>query len=328
MKIFTLYQDKTTLNKADVYYYPLFYNELLCIGNKSIYFDSWFKAGLQYIGDLFNDNGSFLTLDEINKKYNLKINIVLYLGVKRAILKMFKVNNIGDNNLIDNGLKMYRPFIPPVFKLILKPESGAKRMYNVLQKHDSHMTIKQRWSEKLKETIDDDEWKAIFLLPFKINKDTKIQWFQYRINHRIIGTNYLLHKMKIVDSPTCSFCKNSDETIEHLFWDCPITANIINTIFPSHTLPFCNKKTFILGNVNNRTDAVNIMFILTKLYIYKCKMSLSMPTVDGAKKYMQLNYEIHKTAAHLENSINKFEATWNEALEITPFITPNLNCIQ
>ena len=44
--------------------------------------------------------------------------------------------------------------------------------------------------------------------------------FQYKIIHRILPTNSLLHKMKKVDSPTCPFCPSELHTIWHLFIEC------------------------------------------------------------------------------------------------------------
>ena len=63
-------------------------------------------------------------------------------------------------------------------------------------------------------------WKFVYELPFFLTKDSMLQWFQYRINHRLLGTNRLMFKMGIVDKENCSFCNHFSETILHLFWEC------------------------------------------------------------------------------------------------------------
>jgi hypothetical protein len=68
-------------------------------------------------------------------------------------------------------------------------------------------------------------WNGTYRLPFNITKDSNLQWFQYKVNHMILATNYLLHKMKINDVNTCSFCNNHIETIKHLFWDCQLSSS-------------------------------------------------------------------------------------------------------
>ena len=48
--------------------------------------------------------------------------------------------------------------------------------------------------------------------------------------HRIIPTNSFLHKIKLKNTNLCTFCKIHDETIEHLFFDCPVTQIFVKTI--------------------------------------------------------------------------------------------------
>ena len=118
--------------------------------------------------------------------------------------------------------------MPPLLQIILKNESGAKRLYTILNKNNEKPSVKAKWGIKLNTIINENEWNCIFELPFLITNDVKVQWFQYRIIHRILGTNSLLNKMKIIDDPLCTFCKQSEENLEHLFWECQISKAIID----------------------------------------------------------------------------------------------------
>jgi hypothetical protein len=42
---------------------------------------------------------------------------------------------------------------------------------------------------------------------------TKLHWFQFRINHNILATNYFLKKIKIIDDANCNICQKENETI-------------------------------------------------------------------------------------------------------------------
>jgi exonuclease III len=318
LQCFIQFQDKLDFIPANVYYYPVFYNDSIKIGNKSIYFDSWYKAGIHLIGDLFDDNGTFLSLKEINNKYNLNINFLLYSGVKQAIRAHFKNEKIEQKHKTNSYIE--RPFIPDILKIILKPESGAKRMYDVLNASNSIMSVKEKWASKIQITVSDEEWEKLFLMPFKINKEARLQWFQYRIVHRIIGTNYLLYKMNISNSPLCTFCNNRDETIEHLFWYCPATKHVIDDIFPIRIIPQCNIKNFILGYTDKMDYAINNMFIFTKLYIYQCKMSRTSPTTDGAKHYIRKQFENQRNAALYGKYQDKFDLSWRDIQDKITFL--------
>jgi hypothetical protein len=73
---------------------------------------------------------------------------------------------------------------------------------------------KTRWSELLE--IDNEEWKVNHILPFKPTKNSKLQWFQYRVINKIkLQTLFLIFKIKKVNSKLCTFCHREEETIEH-----------------------------------------------------------------------------------------------------------------
>ena len=63
----------------------------------------------------------------------------------------------------------------------------------------------------------DLNWEVIYQIPHVVTLDTKTRIFQYKLVNRIIYTNKSLYKMKMIDSPLCTFCKISDESLEHLF---------------------------------------------------------------------------------------------------------------
>ena len=65
-------------------------------------------------------------------------------------------------------------------------------------------------------------WKKIFTKTRKTTLDTQLRWFQLRILHRILPTNKYLCMCRIVESACCSFRKQEEETISHLFWHCNI----------------------------------------------------------------------------------------------------------
>ena len=61
--------------------------------------------------------------------------------------------------------------------------------------------------------------------------DNKIFEMQFKIMHRIIGTNKLLYKINKIESPACTHCHMYPETIEHLFYDCFIIKNFWFNLF-------------------------------------------------------------------------------------------------
>ena len=50
------------------------------------------------------------------------------------------------------------------------------------------------------------DWSKIYSLPFKRTKESKLQWFQVQVLHRILPTNNYLHKIGRVNSVLCYLC--------------------------------------------------------------------------------------------------------------------------
>ena len=121
--------------------------------------------------------------------------------------------------------------------------------------------------------MDNIERKNIHKLPFRITKNCKLQWFQYRIINRILGTNSFLFKIKIVNSKMCTFCQREEETIEHILWECEYVQAFLNE-FELYVEQKTNlqlvftKKSFILGILEINKGIQNTLILWLKYYIY------------------------------------------------------------
>ena len=97
-------------------------------------------------------------------------------------------------------------------------------MYNVLfEKSRTKLRCEEKWSLTLNKNFD---WKTVHYMSFYSTKSSKLHWFQYRIIHRILGTNKFLFKIKIKQSDKCTFCSEVTEDIEHIFWTCHKIADL------------------------------------------------------------------------------------------------------
>ena len=100
---------------------------------------------------------------------------------------------------------------------------------------------------------------------------------QLRILHRILPTNKYLCMCRIVESACCSFCKQEEETISHLFWHCDIVQvfwaklktalnesceNCFEPIFTETLVLFGVKENVVTDRV------IDLMILLAKNYIF------------------------------------------------------------
>ena len=95
----------------------------------------------------------------------------------------------------------------------------------ITRKKAPNILIQRKFVEPLasprlcRQGVDSSKLTAIYMLPFKITKETKLSIFQHEIIHHILPHGVLLHKMKIVNSPLCIHC-DSLETPAHMLVNC------------------------------------------------------------------------------------------------------------
>ena len=121
------------------------------------------------------------------------------------------------------------------------------------------------------------EWGRIFYDLRKITQDTKLLWFQMKILHRILSTNKYLKMIGIMYDDKCSFCKTSNEDINHLFWNCDIVQE-----FWLDFLGWVKTKCTHLDHIQLNLQFVifgygidrcfDFLLLLAKYFIYKCKI--------------------------------------------------------
>ena len=161
--------------------------------------------------------------------------------------------------------------------------------------------------------------KKIFALIFKLSKDTGLQWFQYRITHRILGTNSLLNKMGKSPTENCSFCKIEKESIRHLFWDCDITNYFWRELQRrinqkcGHASNLKLTQLFVLFGVetNINSDGVLDFIVLhAKSFLFYCKRTNKNPRLIDFICSLKERYSIERYNATLTFTRNTFDARW------------------
>ena len=203
LNAFVLLCSKQTVDSSNLYNYPLFYNEEILVNKKSIFNATCFEAGVFYVSDLMESRDKFMSHETFCSNFKIKINFLEFHGMVGAAKNFLKNNKIKDKNCLSNF--NIRPIMPPLIDIILRNTTGAKPFYNLINSNDDFPISQTSWEKTFLQKFDAAEWQNIYNLPFILSKNSNLQWFQYRLNHRIIGTNDLLFKMNITTDDKCTF---------------------------------------------------------------------------------------------------------------------------
>ena len=299
-----------------------FHREYIWFNNhiniKSENYTRWVKKGILTIGQLLNNNGRFLSLDEFNVKFGLRCNFLEFNGVIKAIPREWKTI-IYNTNILE--LTEHEPSICDV----INAERPGKLLYNILIDRNSKKPIAfYSWNNMMQ--IDEREFKEL-LLNYKISiTDLKLCEFQYKLLHRIVPCNNWLTKVGIKNNVKCDHC-DEIEDIEHLFWDCSKSNDFIRKcIMNLNRFGFnikLEKFSFLLGTgIANCDIVLFLIYSLIKYHLFKCKITEKQPNVFSLIIELKRIFELEKGLAIKKgkSSSLKFNYKWKNFLSDWGFI--------
>lgn len=301
------------LNSIQANAVNMWYNPEIKVGGSSVYYKRWFNAGITFLGDLVNPVGEFYTFREFLNTYNIRTHFLEFNGIIAALKKY--MNKKGITTL---SHKTYNPPIPLGYITIIKDKKGCKSIYLQIKKKQEFPKSLQKWTEDLRNIPNAIVLtEPIYDITFRVTKDPKLLWFQYRINHRILATNYLLKKMNITMSDDCTFCRNSPETLMHLFWNCDVCKRFWGQL-SQYVNSKCNtsmpnwKLSEILFGSKKLDSVINYVILQAKHFIYYSRIIKQIPMFEIFKKRLRTFYHIERYNALKQFQIQKFEATWEK----------------
>ena len=162
-------------------------------------------------------------------------------------------------------------------------------------------------------------WKDIYLLPRSATLDSKLREFQYKVLSRILYANKALHRMGIVNSPACTFCQVSDESLEHLFLHCPTSrafwlsvAKWLKSFFT--TIDVLTSTNITFGFFRKDMPLLNHIILLGKQVIYQSRHLNIKPSLSLLMTKLKDAYQLEFFIAKQNNTIDIHNAKWKAML--------------
>ena len=296
--------------EENIHSIPMLYNSKLCIDNKPLCFKAFFDKGILFINDLLDDTGSLMSFVEFKNVYDIEICYTTYFGVQRTLLKQYPIFRTYRGDFVK-----YSPNISNSIRILFRDIKGSKSIYDVyISELCYNSSYKEKWEQELN-TVNIN-WQNYNKNIFEGIQDKYLQWLQYRITHRILGKNKSLYTMKIKNSPLCTFCKDTEETIQHFFYDClyvsRLLLDLVNWINHSQGIHIVlEKKDVLLGIYCRKYPALNTLLLIFKKYIYECKMKEVPLYLDTMKTRIYQYIEIEKFIFKKNNATVKFRTKWD-----------------
>ena len=199
----------------DIIVQPLWLNSFIQVDKKVIFIQNLLDAGVIYLKDMCNMNGSFVCHDEVVNRFG-HVPYLQYYSLVSAIHVHWKLA-LKHNSLENTG--------EPVDKQLnyfLEAKKITKYFYNVFVKEYctsvSDTNLKDKWQQNLQVNLDNlQAWNLRFPLIYKSSIDNTIRNFQFKFLYRKISTIEFLFKIGFKSSPLCNFFEKHTQTMNHLF---------------------------------------------------------------------------------------------------------------
>ena len=106
---------------------------------------------------------------------------------------------------------------------------NLRQLYSLLVYTHPYTPTSQKYFNKLLKTESLD-WKQIYLLPRLVTLNSYSHSFQQKILNNVLYLNKKLFTFQKLTSSLCPFCKLSDATVLHLFYEWNIVQNLWNEL--------------------------------------------------------------------------------------------------
>lgn len=286
--------------------YIIWNNKDLLYKRKSLFFDSWFKNGIIFVSQLFNQNGSICNYSEFLVKHGIPIApkefAIVADAVPQGVLMLFKGFSFSS---LCHPMDLCETFVGKQCFSLSKTKNNKK--IRVLFQEESVSTpyVISYWNG----LVSDIPWKKVWTLPHKYLIINKVREIAFKLLHRVYPDKCSLKRLKNDINTLCSFCLKKPETTLHLFWNCSYTMTfwcdlcdyIKCYIYPNFKFSYRNVIFgFHENEKKNDIYFINLLFLLAKYHIHKCKFSKCKPLFLRFKHEMKIYFDTLESSNNLK----------------------------
>ena len=264
----------------------------------------------QFIASKEGQTITFLTGNEIEQRYNIRINqqtlLRIQLGLKNGLNRFgFRGEHLPDNEMVRPAIDNYVNF----------QKKGCRKWVRTFKNNllnTSNIRLREiKWETRLNFNQGRINWNGLYKLNIGIKFDNNVKFF-----HKLLLRDSLQTKSKTSnyreENDICGFCNNARETNYHLFWECQVVANLrlnaknaLNAHYAIDNEIFTDFRYFGFGQKFECADTWGFLFCIDFLkYIWYGKFLEYNINLVAFKRYLNRFLVIQKGAKILKSVSN------------------------
>ena len=297
----------------------LWFNRHIKIDNESVFFKHFSEHDINFIYQLFDNNGIAKKWEVLQTEYKLDKRFhfqwcQLIYAVPESWKKSIKLSGNSNNILLCTDHHITRNS-----RMITADKLTAKEIYINLVSTINCKPSSQIYFDNLLQNNLSGYWDKIYILPRKITVYSYMRCFQYKIINNILFLNKKLHIFGISETPLCSFCQTKEETTFHIFFECwkaqSLWEDLRKYFHDDFSLPILTPQTALFGFLdfldNDDSFLFNHILLIFKLYLYKCRkekilhLKLLLMNITDVKR-------IERKIATTEKKLDRYKKKWQK----------------
>ena len=263
----------------------------------------WERKGVQYIGDLFEEN-RLMTWERFQDVYAVRCNQLEYYGLLHSLPMQMQKDQTP-------GWYQQRPIIPTRLSYLFTNAAFSTTFVRSLMKSNSRcnddiIRIECKW----RRDINSFEPASVQQVKRSVIA-TKYIAFQYKLVMRILTTNTFLFLIRRREDDRCTFCKETAESLTHLFLACRYVKNFWNEIkqyLEKYGIKHVSDKQKIFGDLGS--PLITHIVVLAKYVIYNARRDEKLPNVAHFQSWLKSDMETERYIAQRHNTMKNFDEKW------------------
>lgn len=296
----------TPTNVSQIIAQSLWFNSFVKIAGKPVYFHRAHRAGIRFLYNSWDPvANSFLKYEQILDIYGLTVlSYLQYYGLINAIPRHWIREIKNARNILEDF--EYR-FDSHQGKMTSLVHSGIVSNKCVMSK------VAEKWNSKLGYIIPYQAFLECFERLYRLVPSIKLRNFQFRYLHRIIFCAKQLHAWKLVSSPRCYFCEDEYETMEHMFYYCPVTNQFWETFVAWYESRMNTEIVLTLETVslcNHKSQVLNTLLIMAKQFTVNRKSLQKVLNIHVFREIAMKTIDFEREIAHKDKNYKRFVKKW------------------
>lgn len=297
----------TPTNVSQMAAQVLWFNSSIKANGKVIFYPQAYTAGILCVFNIWNSaENRYLNFREITTIYGQSITFLQYYSLLNSIPGEWTRAMISVTNVLDDYIFPYEFFHGKQSNIV----------YRKLVDDPKALTrTAEKWNTVLNLDLPYENFLQAFEDLYKWVTDTKLRNFQFRYLHRAIYGAKVLYTWGIVDSPRCLFCQDNYETLEHLFYQCPIVARFWQQLISWYEAMTDTEITINLENIsfcNHELDLINTLILIAKQFIFARRANKREPNIYLFKERVMLIVKVERQNAFNTGKFKPFVKKWKK----------------